>query len=67
MKRRRRPADTLRPLPSSTTALVFDDWLIIRHALQLAVLEHTASEQWPAAEAAQRVLTKIGPISVSDG
>lgn len=47
-----------RPFPSSTTDLTPDDWRVIRLALQRAVVEHTAHNRWPAAEAAQRALDK---------
>lgn len=48
-----------RPFPSSTTNLTPDDWRVIRLALQRAVVEHTAADRWPAAEAAQRTLDKV--------
>lgn len=47
-----------RPFPSSTTELTPDDWRVIRLALQRAVVEHTAANRWPAAEAAQHALDK---------
>lgn len=47
-----------RPFPSSTTELTPDDWRVIRLALQRAVVEHTAANRWPAAEAAQRAHDK---------
>lgn len=45
-------------LPSSTTELTPDDWRVIRLALQRAIVEHTAADRWPAAEAAQHTLDK---------
>jgi hypothetical protein len=48
-----------RPFPSSTPALTPDDWRVIRLALQRAVVEHTAADRWPAAEATQRTLDKV--------
>lgn len=45
--------------PSSTTDVTPDDWRTIRLALQRAVVEHTAHDRWPAAEAAQRTLDKV--------
>lgn len=48
-----------RPFPSSTPALTPDDWRVVRLALQRAVVEHTANDRWPAAEAAQRTLDKV--------
>lgn len=47
-----------RPFPSSTTDLTPDDWRVIRLALQRAIVEHTAANRWPAAEAAQHALDK---------
>lgn len=48
-----------RPFPSSTPDLTPDDWRVIRLALQRAVVEHTAADRWPAAEATQRTLDKV--------
>jgi len=48
-----------RPFPSSTTEITPDDWRVILAALQRAVVEHTAANRWPAAEAAQRTLDKV--------
>jgi len=52
-----------RPFPSSTADLTPDDWRVIRIALQRAIVEHTAGDRWPAAEAAQRALDKTGTIA----
>ncbi len=51
-----------RPFLSSTTNLTPDDWRVIRLALQRAVVEHTAADRWPAAEAAQRTLDKVAAL-----
>lgn len=46
-------------LPSSTDDLTPDDLRVIRLALQRAIVEHTAADRWPAAEAAQHTLDKL--------
>jgi len=59
-RRRDRFGSTHRPFPSSTPEVTPDDWRVIRLALQRAVVEHTTANRWPAAEAAQRTLDKVG-------
>lgn len=51
-----------RPFPSSTPDLTPDDLRVISAALQRAVVEHTAADRWPAAEAAQRTLDKVAAL-----
>lgn len=56
---RRLGAGRLWLLPSTTEDLTPDDWRVIRLALQRAIVEHTAADRWPAAEAAQHTLDKL--------
>lgn len=59
--RPQRPIERTSIIPSlsSTTDLTPDDWRVIRLALQRAIVEHTAANRWPAAEAAQLTLAKV--------
>lgn len=59
MTDRRLSSGRLWLLPSSTEELTPDDWRVIRFALQAAIVEHTAADRWPAAEAAQHALDKL--------
>lgn len=59
MKPRRPKFGRRDPAPSTTAELTPADFDTIRYALQRAVVEHTAANRWPAAEAAQLTLAKI--------